>query len=73
MSMLQKIEKGIPVPPEGKRIYPWEEMEVGDSFVTRTPFLTSAIASARNASRRYGKKFRARRINDDQIRIWRVE
>jgi hypothetical protein len=78
MNTMQKIDKGIPIPDEvwerrKPRIYPWLEMEVGDSFIIETPFYKSARTSAWYASRRYGVKFRARRVDNDQYRIWRIE
>tara|TARA_R100000781_G_scaffold27375_3_gene20353 strand:- start:1841 stop:2086 length:246 start_codon:yes stop_codon:yes gene_type:complete len=27
-----KIEKDVPVPPRGNKLYPWKDMEIGDSF-----------------------------------------
>lgn len=68
-----KIDKGIPLPPQGpaQRKYPWIEMEVGDSFVVRVGTHT-ARCLAGNASRKYApKKFR-HGASDGVTRIWRV-
>jgi hypothetical protein len=74
MNTMQKIDKGIPIPyPKNGRFYPWKEMEVGDSFIVRTPFLKSAVCMAYTATQKYGKVFRARQTDDGQYRIWRVE
>lgn len=73
-----KIEKGIPVPESNScigrnRIYPWVEMEVGDSFVyPQGKAKNRAWAAAYAASKRYGKKFTARTMEDGSYRIWRI-
>jgi hypothetical protein len=79
MNTMQKIDKGIPIPADvygdqrgAPRIYPWEEMEIGDSFIFPTAFRSSAHAIAAKASTRYGKKFKARKTADDQWRVWRI-
>ena len=64
-----KIEKGIPLPPIGRKtIYPWNDMEVGDSFVTNGP-INSAVASKRLVP----KRFAIRKQPDGSFRIWRVK
>ena len=64
-----KIEKGIPIPPLGRHaIYPWDAMEVGDSFLAPRS-VNSAIASKRRAP----KVFAIRKQPDGSFRIWRVK
>jgi hypothetical protein len=67
------IEKHIPVPTARRRgtIYPWNNMEVGDSFFVpnRDP------QSFKNISRKYGKRFSARNWQEGTVkgsRIWRT-
>lgn len=67
------IEKGVPiVEPRYSRKpeYPFDEMEVGDSFVADVRGATSAAAT-------YGKnhkmKFISRKTKEGSYRIWRVE
>lgn len=80
------IEKGVPLPPRrtgagsGRpAVYPWREMEVGDSFAV--PFgdrsarkaLVSMTRSASDARRRIGGGVRfSCRTEGDCVRIWRV-
>lgn len=64
-----KVDKGIPVP----RKYPFDKMEVGDSFavppgVSRT---TVSIAAMRYG-RKHGMKFVTRMMPDRTHRCWRV-
>lgn len=75
-----KIDKGVEIPGRPangrgrKAIYPWEEMEVGDSFfIEYEGDKRRQYASiAGHASKRYGKKFTARTF-DNGVRIWRIE
>ena len=48
--------------------YPWRELKVGQSFVAPT----IVQVSLSQTGRRVGCKFKGRRINQDQVRIWRV-
>ena len=70
-----KIDDGIPLPkrPGGGRIakYPWDRLEVGQSFFVPTPpkYLAS-MASA--AGKKRGRRFSSRTV-DGGVRVWRVE
>lgn len=77
-----EIRKGVPCPDPYKQgrqtLYPWKEMEVGDSFVvplkpgrTASYHLNIMGALARCSSTRYGKVFRARRVGDE-VAVWRI-
>jgi hypothetical protein len=71
------LEHGIPVPPtlrgQQSTIYPWKEMNIGDSFLfPKGVSLKSASGSANKACRRYRMKFIVRSYGDG-IRCWRVE
>lgn len=69
-----KIEKGIPIP-EGRprnRIYPWAEMEVGDSFVVQKPQTICSTMCAQVNSRMKPKRFRAFHEGEGS-RIFRIE
>jgi len=72
-----KIEKGIAIPERkgGTVKYPFEQMEVGDSFfvpesaeVRRSNFSNSASSYGK----RTGKKFTVRKV-EGGWRCWRVE
>jgi len=41
------INKGIPLPAKSDKKYPWNEMEVGDSFVAQTLSVYSAVSSTK--------------------------
>lgn len=67
-----KIEKGIPTPPRRstKKIYPFSEMEVGDSFLAEKRTVgRAAIGFAKH--HKNGWKF-ALRKDGDGFRIWRI-
>lgn len=70
-----KIEKGVEMPKgrQGrKQIYPWDDMEVGDSFKVQGKSQKDLSPSASFAGKRRGKKFSARNV-DGGVRVWRVE
>lgn len=71
-----KVEKGVPLPPlsGGRARYPWDAMEIGDSFFVpgRTSVEMAAIAaSASHAKRRSGWRFSCR-AESDGARVWRI-
>jgi hypothetical protein len=80
------VEKGIPLPPRrvgrvsnpGKGrgaevVYPWDKMEVGDSFRTHPRHTRSAIQSAAYGfGCRLGRDFSLREMDDGTIRVWRT-
>ena len=53
--------------------YPWEELEVGQSFLCTANHRTAVYTIARAASFRYApKKFEGGRGEDGKMHIWRV-
>ncbi len=69
--MTYVIEKGIPVPPEKGKNYPFLMMEIGDSFIlNKSDRLAGPLA--RSYGKRHGLKFRCQKIGPAQTRIWRV-
>ena len=64
------IEKSIPIPMQrGAAVYPWAEMEVGDSILVTK-------ASGRVAGRSWGIRHNAKftsRATENGFRIWRTE
>lgn len=61
-----KIDSDIPPP---RNIYPFSDMQPGDSFVTDRP----AVRAAANVwAKRKGMKFITRTV-EDGVRVWRVE
>lgn len=68
------IEKGIPLPERAgtlNSIYPFHDMEVGDSVFYEGEKGVKARTSAYTFSARRGFKFVARKENNG-IRIWRI-
>lgn len=72
---MEKIQKNIPMPSTKagrKTKYPWNTMEIGDSFPIPTTDENTAIAYASGASKRYKKQYKAR-FYKGEFRIWRVK
>ncbi|WP_094796978.1 hypothetical protein [Bordetella genomosp. 7] len=67
-----EIEKNVPMS-HGNAIYPFEKMDVGDSFVVPASFVAKVRAAASFHGKRHGRKFSVRHVGDDQCRCWRVE
>lgn len=68
------IESGIPIPKNNrgcKGIYPWRDMEVGQSFFVARGNVRTLNSSAGCASRRLGRKFISR-VMDGGVRVWRI-
>jgi len=74
-----KIDKNVPIPRLGRRpLYPWMEMEVGDSFVfpkrikpsiaNSMSYKTAKLLQKRGIQRRYVTRL----IEDGVIRCWRL-
>jgi hypothetical protein len=74
-----KIDKGVPLPdfrlragrPHGTTIYPWETMEIGDSFAVPKRAQKNFGRQTTTAARKYGRKF-ALRKHGDGYRCWRI-
>lgn len=76
------VEKGVPIPaPVGvgrPRLYPWDEMQVGDSFAIPLNGLSVGVvrarlvASAANAQRRIPGFRIITAVDAVAIRAWRV-
>lgn len=68
-----EIERGIPMPQKVRgrdAKYPWEKMEVGDSFFVQGRKTFGNQASTR--SLKDGKKYTTRKENGG-VRVWRLE
>jgi hypothetical protein len=65
-----KIEKGIPLP----RWFPFEQMEVGDSFAIPPDIRRETVAvAALRYGRKHDMKFVVRLMPDRSYRCWRLE
>jgi len=64
-----KIDKGIPIPELKRTKYPFDLMNIGDSFFAPKPNLTASIQCAHA---RTGFKFTSK-FENGGTRVWRVE
>jgi hypothetical protein len=64
-----KIDKNIPMPPARPKgqIYPWEEMEIGDSFLSRA----TTASLAQYANNKYKPKHFRVGLEGKYFRVWR--
>ena len=67
-----EVEKGVELPRERVvYVYPYEEMEVGDSFVVPVEARQKVLNANVRAGRRLGWRFTAR-TEGGVLRVWRV-
>ena len=71
-----KIDRDIPMPDNigrgGISRYPWDTMEIGESFVIEIK-IASFRRLATHAGPRHGRKFATRKMPDGSYRCWRTE
>jgi hypothetical protein len=71
-----KIDKAIPMPVTLRNgrpcVYPWAEMEIGDSFFVSHKTKRSFGTQVYQAAKRLGKSF-ALREETHGVRVWRTE
>jgi len=75
---MYQIEKNIPIP-KSKNIYPFSEMEIGDSFLitmqdgdVRDKFRARIAAAIFSAHKNTERRFTSRLAGND-LRIWRLK
>lgn len=72
--MKVRIERNIPIPPatpkKKKTVYPWDDIDIGESFVHKGES-KDVRTQASICARRYGKRFVVRKIKKG-CRVWRV-
>lgn len=66
------IDKGVPIPRTVRELYPWRNMEVGDSLFLRNRMYWEVNPMRWKAQKRHGIKLVQRKV-DGGVRIWRVE
>ena len=69
-----EIDKNVPLPPKTsrKRKYPWETMQIGDSFLIPEALRIYGYSMASRASKDYApKKFCSRSV-EGGARVWRI-
>jgi hypothetical protein len=68
-----KVEKGIPAPLMREVIdYPYENMEVGDSFFVEGGTLNRMCYQNRRWGKKLGGRFTVKKV-EGGVRVWRVE
>jgi hypothetical protein len=65
-----KIEKNVPLPEQNRYEWPFEKMEVGDSFFMEGVKRTTIHATAYKAGVKLGRKFSVK-IEEGGFRVWR--
>jgi hypothetical protein len=79
MNQAFKIENHVPMPKpgDGKRKYPWAQLELGQSFLIpcdtwEREGVQFSLTSCRRGAEKTGKKFATRQV-DGGVRVWRVK
>lgn len=66
------IERGVGMPkPRVVFVYPYEEMEVGDSFCVPVEARAKVLNANSRAGKRLGRRFQAK-TEGEVLRVWRV-
>ena len=72
MSEVIEVERGVGMPvPRVVYAYPYEAMDVGDSFTVPVSARQKVLNANWRAGKRLGMRFEAR-TEGDVVRIWRV-
>ena len=79
MNKMIAVDKSVPMPERkaGKNVgmnYPYEQMDVGDSFLVNTGgkyLLSQMCTKNKRMGEKLGKEYVARQM-DDGVRVWRV-
>jgi len=70
------IEKGVPVPKQvgagRKNKYPFDAMEVGDSFFVKDIKVKAISKTCGSHGKRLSRRFASRTV-DGGVRVWRTE
>jgi hypothetical protein len=69
--MTFQIETGIPVP-AARLKYPWDELDIEESFFVRDGNAGTISTSARNYAKKNGVRFVVRKV-EGGVRVWRTE
>lgn len=67
-----RIERDVPLPPaRNKRLYPYPQLEIGDSFFVSEGKQSEIATQAWRWSRKLGRKFETR-TRPGGVRVWRT-
>ena len=67
-----RIDKDVPVPHRRSLKYPWQVMEIGDSFAFPSKDKGSVNSAACSYARRHDAMFMMRKVSETHHRIWRI-
>ena len=76
---MTRVDKKVHIPPArivAQPVYPWEKMEVGDSFFVNVGPKNNFSGAISKAQKRYGYKITRRSVVERGvrgIRVWRIE
>lgn len=73
---LPAIEEGVPMPPVRRgrpSPYPWDDMDVGESFVATTESVYQAVSRANARHTSSGKRWTTRKEGENTWRVWRIQ
>ena len=65
------IDTGIPVPDSVS--YPFEHLEVGDSFLVPIDKRASVASLATKYGQKTNTEFAVRKVSEDNVRVWRTK
>lgn len=70
-----ELEVGVPEPEERTQHnkYPIRRMQVGESFKVPMEKRGSISATATRIAKVTGKRFTVRKVDQDTVRVWRIE
>jgi len=68
-----KIEKNIEKKKTSCQKYPFDKMEVGDSFEFNKQERTEIATAAAQYAKRNGVKFSSKKQDEGKVRIWRIK
>lgn len=69
------IQKEVPLPKrtKGKEEYPFDKMDIGDSFLFDKEYLNNIHYVKARFTARTGKKYSVRNVDEKYYRCWRIE
>ena len=68
---MYEIEKNIEIPSNKHQKYPWDDLEVGDSFLMPDGNLNQARSASNSWAMRHNVEFAVRTV-DGGVRVWRI-
>ena len=76
---VSQIEKDVPIPEDGRVKYHFAELEVGDSFAVhfsddeKVRVRKNLYTAKWRAQKRLNRKFVARIVGKNELRVWRTK